>query len=73
MASTDYPWGYGMPLPGAVWPSFAERWLGGEYPSRVEPQALSGWRCPGCRRCFSPEVLQCRFCEPGEQSDAGEP
>lgn len=25
-----------------------------------------GWRCPGCRRVFSPHVPECRKCRPKE-------
>ena len=85
-AWNDYPDGYGMPaLTGTGWPTFAERWYGGEYPAgrgqQAEPPA--GWQCPGCTRCYGPAVVQCRFCGPAEDSsgtrdltwapDSGEP
>jgi hypothetical protein len=48
---------------GLGWPSFAERWLGGEYPTgrgqSAEPER--GWTC-GCGRGYSPRVMQCYHC-----------
>lgn len=59
----EWPWGY-MSWSSEEWPGFAERWLGGGFPSRAEPQPLRGWLCPGCGRGFSPEILECRYCGP---------
>jgi hypothetical protein len=66
MAGTEWPWGYGMPVPDAAWPDFTQRWLGGEYPSGRPSEAAppSGWKCPGCQRCHAPSVPACRFCGP---------
>ncbi|MBE3142910.1 MAG: hypothetical protein IMZ61_03185 [Planctomycetes bacterium] len=32
--------------------------------------SLSGWKCPGCGRCYSPYVAQCAFCLPMLRKDA---
>lgn len=36
------------------------------WPWRTEP--VVGWRCPGCRRCFAPTVVECLYCQP-ERTD----
>ena len=79
---SDYPHGYGMP----GWPDFAQRWAAGEFPAGrglpADPEP--GWCCPGCRRGYSPKVMQCYHCpEPSVNvsmtvdltwnPDAGEP
>ena len=23
-----------------------------------------GWRCPGCKRCYAPDVRECMYCQP---------
>ena len=45
-------------------------WFGGEFPtSRGRPQQTAGWSCPGCERCFAPDIKQCRFCGPKSLRD----
>jgi hypothetical protein len=42
-------------------------WTGGDLFTNL------GWRCPGCRRCYSPQVLICFKCpEVGQQTVATE-
>jgi hypothetical protein len=39
---------------------------------RAQLQATSssdGWRCPGCGRCWGPQVAQCRSCAERVRSD----
>ena len=63
-----------------AWPSFALTWMGDTtYPvgRGVTDAAAVGWRCPGCGRCWAPQVLACHVCPeapspaPGPQSGAG--
>ena len=40
--------------------------------SGTTPPGPNGWRCPGCRRCYSPAVLACpaRECQPPPAANA---
>ena len=49
-----------------TWPQPFATWVGGEYPVWVQPAQHTGWQCPGCSRCFSPDVAQCGWCGPGQ-------
>ena len=65
--SADEFFAYGPPaFTGTGWPSFAQAWLGGEFPAGrglpADPQP--GWCCPGCGRGYSPKVFQCYHCGP---------
>lgn len=46
---------YGLPgLPKA--PPWERTWFPGP------PVVATGWRCPGCQRCYSPTVVECSRC-----------
>ena len=73
----DFPTAYSMPTPVDAytegWPHFAAGWLGGEFRPRPRPAESSGWRCPGCTRCYGPMITQCRFCGPAEAQPGTSP
>lgn len=68
---TSYPTEISFGPEGAAWPTFAERWLGGEYPAGrgLKPQQ-AGWCCAGCRRGYAPWVRMCGHCGPAAEPSA---
>lgn len=39
------------------------RWWKDQYEDWYKDRSMTGWQCPVCRRCYSPSVAVCFYCE----------
>lgn len=57
MANDNWP-----PWPLNLLPQYAQVFADGYPTGRGAPAPATGWECPGCGRCWAPQVLSCHYC-----------
>jgi hypothetical protein len=49
-----------------TWPEPHATWATADYQYPAargqKPETPTGWQCPGCGRCWAPQVLACHIC-----------